>query len=118
MNQIPVRIDKKTEEKLRTQAKEREMKLSQYIRHLIEIGLKIEEMSKQQEQNKSNHNPILDELQLHKKWFQKSLQSSYETLYLTRYLLAHLPEEKAGEHHQFLEQAQTKAKALVEGLTS
>jgi hypothetical protein len=117
MNQIPVRIDKKTEEKLRAQAKEKDMKLSQYIRHLIEIGLRIEEMSKQQEQDKPHQNPILDELQLHKKWFQKNLQSSYETLYLTRYLLTHLPEEKTGDHHQFLDQAQTKAKAFVEGLT-
>lgn len=116
MNQIPVGFDKKTEEKLRRNAKAKEMKLAQYIRTLVDIGLQVEEMSERKESAKESKDSLMSALEFQQKLLQKGLISSYEILYLTRYILAKLPEDKSGEHNQILDSAQTKAKSLVEGL--
>lgn len=117
MKQIPIGFDKKTEEKLRKNSKERDIKLAQYVRSLVEIGLRVEEMSEQKANKQNAKDELLDELIFHKKLLQKGLVSNYESLYLIRYILAHLPEDKLGEHNQMLDNAQMKAKSLVEGLS-
>lgn len=116
MRQIPVGFDKKTEELLRKNAKEKAITLAQYIRSLVDIGLRVEVMAEQTSGKKQANDGVIEELRLQQKLLQKGLLASYESLYLIRYLLVHLPEEKAGEHHQLLDNAQLKAKSLIEGL--
>ncbi len=117
MKQISIGFDKRTEEKLRKNAKERDLKLAHYVRSLVDIGLRVEEMSEQKSAKKNDEGVLLDELMFHKKLLQKGLLSNYESLYLIRYILAHLPEDKPGEHNQMLDNAQMKAKSLIEGLS-
>lgn len=115
MKQIPVAFDKNTEEKLRKNSKKKDMKLAQYIRSLVDVGLRVEEISEQNASSEGKSN-LTNELEFHKKLFHKDLLSGYETLYLTRYILSLLPEEKPGEHNKTLDTAKLKAQSFVEGL--
>src|SRR5689334_15095393 len=116
MKQIPIGFDKKTEEKLRKNAKERDIALAQYVRNLVDIGLRVEEMSAKKEAGQDDKNGLEHELEFQKMLLQKGLSVHFETLYLIRYMLAHLPEEQPGDHNKMLDNAQIKSKSMVEKL--
>src|SRR5690242_7472308 len=117
MEQITVRFYEETYNKLSEFAQKKKMELAPYIRQLVELGLRIEEMSEQKTEGDNNSdNAIENTLHLHQKLLEKDLTSTYEMIYLIRYILASLPEKSAGDHAKILEGAKTKAKAYVEVL--
>lgn len=116
MNQISITFPKKTKEKLHQNAQQKEIAIAQYIRDLVDIGLRVEEMSAQKKTDGDKPDPLIAEFDLFKKLLQKDLVSSYEMLYLIRYILTKMPEKTPGEYHTFLDQAETKAQSFVAGL--
>lgn len=118
MKQIPIAFDKQTEEKLRNNAKIKELKLAQYIRQLVDIGLRVEEIAekKESEGNKEEHTEMEKLLETQQTLIQKGLISTYEILYLIRYILTTLPEHELDAHNKIFDQSQIKAKQLVENL--
>ncbi len=112
MNQISISFDKPTEEKLRNRAKENDMTVAHYVRRLVDIGLRVEEMSSQ-EKPTTDDSTELNDL---KKLLHKDLISSYEILYLVRYILTKMPEDQTGKHDEILGKVKIKAQSFVEGL--
>ena len=113
MSQISISFDPKTEERIRKNAQISDMTVASYVRKLVDIGLRVEEMSAHSEGGQPDENSILAEL---KKLACRSLTANFETLYLQRYLLTQLPEEKAGTHNEMLDKAKLKAQSYVDGL--
>jgi hypothetical protein len=116
MKQICITFDDELQEKLRRNAKEKNTKLGQYIRNLVDLGLRVEEMSAQKKAEGDKPDPLTEEFALFKKLLQKNLVSSYEMLYLIRHILTKMPEKTPGEHRAFADQAETKAQSFVAGL--
>lgn len=116
MKQICITFDDELQEKLRRNAKDKNMKLGQYIRNLVDLGLRVEEMSAQKKTGDDKPDPLISELDLFKNLLQKDLVSSYEMLYLIRHILTKMPEKTPGEHRTFSDQAETKAQSFVAGL--
>lgn len=100
--------------KLEKRADQKKLKLAQYIRQLVELGLRIEEMSEQKEGDKTDQNPIEKALAFQQKLLQKGFLSSHEALYLVRYMLPHLEEKNSGDHAKMLEAAKVKSQSLLE----
>jgi hypothetical protein len=59
MKQFCIRVDQKTAEKIEQRAEEKVLKLSEYLRRLIELGLRIEQMSEKKE-NPDSDEPFAD----------------------------------------------------------
>mgnify|MGYP001197131955 FL=1 len=106
---IPQYIYDKVEEN----AKTNNLTISQYLRKLIELGLRVEEMSG--EKNNSDEPPLLtaEEAQIYKKVLKKGLTINYEMLQLARHIIIALKEDKA---ESILQASKEKAESFVEGL--
>lgn len=116
MERITIGFYPEIYEKLEERAKQKNLKVSQYVRQLVDLGLRIEEMSEQKSDNNTSTDPIEKALAFQQKLLQKEFLSSHETLYLVRYLLANSPEKNSGDHSKMLEAAKMKAQSLLEVL--
>jgi hypothetical protein len=116
MNQISITFPKKTKEKLYQNAQQKEITIAQYIRDLVDIGLRVEEMSAQKKIDGDKPEPLMAELDLFKNLLKKDLVSSYEMLYLVRHILTKMPEKTAGELDAFAEEARIRSRSFVDGL--
>jgi len=94
-------------------AQQKKSTVSHYIRHLMDLGLKVEEMS---ETNTDRNDGSKKELELIIHLLKKVLNADFETRILVRYLTANLDVGKEEDHEQMREKAKLKAESLVEGL--
>ena len=103
-------------ETLAERAKSKRLSLAQYVRQLVEAGLKSEAQAEEPTTPKIDINLLTKTLVFQQKLLKKEFLSMQETLYLTRYVLAHSPETAQGEHQEMLKKARLKAQSLLEVL--
>ena len=105
MNRISIGFYPETYTKLEKRAKEKRLTLAEYTRQIVELGLRLEEMSAKKEGEESNKDPLEQALNFLKKLAKKEFATAQETLYLTRYILGISPEKNQGDHAKMLEAA-------------
>ncbi len=108
MNKISIRFYNKTLQKLQENAAKKEIPLAQYVRELVEVALRIEEISANINTKNETDAPT-DSQTLWK----NNLCWTLESLYLTRCLMNDLL-PKVSE--QYLTTAKQKAQSFVENL--
>src|SRR5687767_14866146 len=113
MERITISFYEEIYEKITQRAQMKRMRVASYVRQLVELGLRIEEMSEQKQSDNTRPDPVEEALALQQKLLQKEFISSQETLYLVRYILANIPEKNAGDHAKMLEAAKAKAQAVL-----
>ena len=116
MNQISVKFDKKTEAVLRQKAQEKEMRLSEYLRRLIEIGLRVEEASSSKSSEDKLNYPKISELGELLKLWEKTLAWTLESRLLLRILVPQVLEKEEEKQKQLVTTTRTKAEKYVAGL--
>lgn len=82
MAQLCVRFNQKTEQKLRQRAANKEITVANYIRNLVDLGMRVEDASKEKKQE-DEANKTREELQL------KSYKATIESLLIVRRLLGY-----------------------------
>jgi len=113
MPRISATLDTETFNKIKTNSKSKKKTVSEYIRELIEIGLKIEEISTQNEANNGVSKNEFDMDDMIKTILKISLRCGVESLSLIRCLVDGLLPEKSTE---YLSIAKQKSEIYVEGL--
>ncbi len=114
MERITVSLYEEISEKINQRAKAKRLKPAAYTRQLIELGLRIEEMSEQKNEDQNKEDPIEKALTSLKKLVEKEFLASQESLYLVRYLLANSNEKNSGDNKKMLEQAKLKSQSVLE----
>jgi hypothetical protein len=114
MERITVSFSGETYEKIAKRADTKQMKVAAYVRQLVELGLRIEEMSEQKSSENQTKDPLEKSLQLLQKLLQKEFTSNQETLYLVRYILTNIAEKNTGDHAKMLDAAKVKAQTILE----
>lgn len=111
MKSITINFYPEIYENLKKHAEDKKISINQYVRSLVDLGLRIEEMSGQPKENLPSNG--LDILQ---KIAEKNLISTQEILYLARYIVTHLPQEQVSHHSEMLSQARVRSEGFVEAL--
>ena len=101
-------------EKIKTLAEQKSMTLSHCSPHLIDIGLRVEDASRQPRAladdtlASSSHTPLPN-----KQW-QKLLTWTLESRYLIRYLIMHSLQQSVEQRQAFVVEAKQKASTRIE----
>lgn len=114
MDRITIAFYPETFAKLTEGAAKKKTSIAHYVRELVDMGLKIEELSAKKDNEKPDKNAIETLLELQQSLLKKEFIANYESLYLTRYILANLPEKTPGDHQKMLDGAKLKAQSLLE----
>lgn len=116
MERITVSFYDEIVQKMTERATKKNISLAQYVRDLVSIGLRVEEMSEQKNSENDGDDSLQRELDALKKLQRKSLDSSYESLYIVRHILINLLEKDPARHTEILDTAKIKSKSFVDGL--
>jgi hypothetical protein len=116
MERLTISFYDEIAQKLNKRAAKKNISVAQYIRDLVNIGLRVEEMSEQKKSENDGNDPLQAELETLKKLQRKGLDSSYESLYIVRHILINLLEEDPKKHVEILDMAKVKSKSFVDGL--
>lgn len=116
MSKITIIFTEDIYQKLNDNAKNKKISTSQYIRNLIDVGLRVEEFSDKNEKG-NDQNIMLEKLDEIHNFIKKGIISGCENLYLTRYSVLNLPGKSEEELDRVIEKAKIKSKAYVEGLS-
>lgn len=101
---------------LESNAKEKNISLAQYVRKLVEVGLKVETYSNQQNETQNSIEDQFENLKLDlQKWLQKILVADYESLYLLRYMIPQMLGKEKEKHLEFMKKAKLHAEGFVHG---
>lgn len=117
MKRLSITFYDETHDKLETNAKTKHLSLAEYVRQLVETGLKVEALSNE---SKAEENPMMDLLNTlraeQQAWAKKIIPTLHESLYLNRFVVANLNEGHQKESQQFLRDAKMKAQGISEAL--
>jgi len=112
MERITVSFHDELYKTLEKNSEQKKIALAKYVRDLVEIGLRIEEMTAESDEKKSG----LNGLDAIKKMLESDLKATQEILYMTRYIIVNLPNGNAQKHDEIRSEARVRAKAFVEGM--
>jgi hypothetical protein len=107
MKRSSINLSNEDYKKIQAQAEKKSIALADYIRHLIQLGLKVEEAAEHHSNGHSNHSASLDPQK-------KLLTWELESRYLIRYLIQNGFERSRSERNAFLKEAKQKATSRVE----
>ncbi len=116
MHRINVTFSNEIFEKVKLASEKKQISYGQYVRDLVEIGLKVEEAAAQsnnQNNLKSNEIESLGELKI---LWKNNLSWLLETRYLIRYLIENSSTENREKQIEILDKAKEKALSFVQGL--
>lgn len=108
MKQLCIRFDEKTFDDLSDNAQKKALTLSEYVRRLVEIGLRVEMVA-----SKNSGKTSEDET---KELWQKELSWTLETRFLIRFLVEKLLTSDDKSNMQFMKEARIKAENYVSGM--
>ena len=109
MKRSSINISEDDYKKIQAQAEKKSIALADYIRHLIQLGLKVEEAAEHHASGHSNYSASLEPQK-------KLLTWELESRYLIRYLIQNGFERSLDERNAFLKEAKQKAISRVEAL--
>ena len=107
MKRSSINISNDDYKKIQAQAKKKSLVPADYIRHLIQLGLKVEEAAENHSTGHSKQSASLDPQK-------KLLTWELESRYLIRYLIQNGFERSLDERNAFLKEAQQKASSRIE----
>lgn len=116
MKQLCIRLDEKTFDKVRKRADEKALKLSEYIRRLVELGLRIEEMSEKKSTKDNGDNEQFSDLGSSKFLWEKELAWTLEMRFLIRFLADKLLYGKDQTDGNLLQESKIRAENFISGL--
>lgn len=115
MKQFCIRLDDKTYEAIMKKSKDKALKPSEYIRRLVDIGLRIESMSEEKlSKNGDNENRFLD-LGDSKILWEKELSWTLEMRFLIRLLADKILYGKSQSDENLLHESKVRAENFVSG---
>jgi hypothetical protein len=116
MNRISITFYEEVFSKLQKYADEKKISIAQFVREMVDIGLRVQEISNKNDQE-NKKDMVLEKLDEMQKLIKNNMISGYENLYLTRYSVLNLPEKSEEELDGVIEKAKIKSKAYIEGLS-
>lgn len=116
MKQFCIRLDEKTFNTLQQKAQDKALKLSEYIRRLVELGLRIEEMSEKKSGKNNGDSALLSDLGSSKSLWEKELAWTLEMRFLMRFLVDKLLYGKGQTDGNLLQESKLRAENFVAGL--
>ena len=116
MKRLCVRLDEKTTNKIQDRANEKALSLSEYIRRLVELGLRIEEMSEKKSDADDQSNEAFSDLGSSKILWEKELAWTLEMRFILRLLVDKLVFGKTEFDHNLMQESKIRAEHFVAGL--
>jgi hypothetical protein len=120
MYRITVNLTQSLYKKIKSNAARRELSLSQYLNHLIDLGLQVEAVSINQAEgkteNKNAHKTEIANLGESKILWKHVLAYSLESRYILRHLTHILSRESGDTQDNFLEKVKKNAEIKVSDL--
>lgn len=116
MKQLCVRFDEKTFQILQKNADEKALKIAEYIRRLIDVGLRLETISASKSEENNGEENKISELGEVKKLWEHSLAWALETRLLTRLLMREVSKKSEEELLSMVNTLTDKAENHVAGL--
>lgn len=116
MKQLCIRLDQKTYEKTKCRADDKALPIAQYIRRLVELGLRIEEMSEKKGEGNDQNNELFSDLGSSKMLWEKELSWTLEVRFLLRVLIGKLLLNKDEVDGNIIQQSKIHAEHFVAGL--
>jgi hypothetical protein len=113
MDRITISFQPETYKKLQDNAENKKITINQYVRDLVDIGLRVEEAASKNEGDKNSVSDKLDDI---KDFIKKHMTASYENLYLTRYIVTKAAEKEQEENSTALQKSKDKSTSFVGGL--
>ena len=115
MQRISISFFEETYQIISERAEQKKLSIANYIRNLVELGLKVEDMSSENSSSEEE-SPIQKDLNILKKLLKKNLIAELESRMLTRYLTLHCSEGSEEDNREALRKAKETSEALVEGM--
>lgn len=116
MKQLCIRLDQKTYEKIKNHAHDKALKLSEYVRRLVELGLRIEMMSEEKAAKNNDSEAHFSELGDSKILWEKELAWTLEMRFLMRILADKILYGKDQTDENLLNESKIRAENFVAGL--
>lgn len=112
MKRITIGFDNDTYKILQEHYEKTGININEYVRDLVDIGLRVEAMNADSDEKKSG----LEDLDVILKMIKAGLQSNQETLYLVRYIISNLPNHSTQKNEEIRSEAKIKAETYVDGI--
>ncbi len=116
MKQLCIRLDEKTTNKIQERANEKALSPSEYIRRLVELGLRIEEMSEKKNEGNDQNIEAFSDLGSSKMLWEKELAWTLEVRFILRFLVDKLGFSKTEIDSTLMQESKTRAEHFVAGL--